>query len=399
MDIESLRRFSELIKVDLVYEDAEGSVTACFDSVEDSPLMQDAQLRERLRLACLDHSSPFFYRDELRICFTVFAVQGGFLYLGPMCSARLDPNQRSSFLRSHQVDPRETRSLRAFTPRQIRDVSLLLAALIDENRPVDESLFSDSPAAIGSEQELRTEQSEYISEEEASRDEDAYRHTYHEEQQIIRAIREGRAADAIRFSEQLDADAGLFSQQDLIHWRTTAVISITIVARAAISAGVSPAVAYRTSGYYIGKCNTAMDSRAILQYRNRHIEDCCAKVKVLGSAQQLSPYTEKCRDYIQKHFREKIYIEEIAAPLGISAGYLAKQFKKDTGLLIQEYINQVRVERAANLLVYSDYTLSAIAEYVHFPTQSYFGKIFKQLKGMTPNDYRKQHRISEFWEN
>ena len=56
------------------------------------------------------------------------------------------------------------------------------------------------------------------------------------------------------------------------------------------------------------------------------------------------------------------------------------------------------MERASNLLVYSDLTLSAIAEYVHFPTQSYFGKIFKQLKGMTPNNYRKQHRTSEFWE-
>ena len=40
-------------------------------------------------------------------------------------------------------------------------------------------------------------------------------------------------------------------------------------------------------------------------------------------------------------------------------------------------------------------SLSAIASYVHFPTQSYFGKIFKQYKQMTPNAFRRQHKVRE----
>ena len=54
---------------------------------------------------------------------------------------------------------------------------------------------------------------------------------------------------------------------------------------------------------------------------------------------------------IRKHFREKIYVEDIASALGISEGYLSRVFKKETGGSIQDYVNQVRVNRAADLLI------------------------------------------------
>ena len=90
-------------------------------------------------------------------------------------------------------------------------------------------------------------------------------------------------------------------------------------------------------------------------------------------------------------------MEDIAAPLGISADYLSRLFHREMGITIQAYINQVRVERAAELLVYSEMSLPAIAAYVHFPSQSYFGHIFKQFMGQTPNEYREANRVPEFW--
>jgi AraC-like DNA-binding protein len=56
------------------------------------------------------------------------------------------------------------------------------------------------------------------------------------------------------------------------------------------------------------------------------------------------------------------------------------------------------VERAANLLIYSEEELSKIAEYVNFPSQSYFGKTFKKRKGMTPKQYRDTYKPTEFLE-
>ena len=65
---------------------------------------------------------------------------------------------------------------------------------------------------------------------------------------------------------------------------------------------------------------------------------------------------------------------------------------------MQDFINEERVFRASNLLMYSDLSLSEVAEYVHFPSQSYFGKVFKQVKGMTPKAFRDRFHSAEAME-
>ena len=101
---------------------------------------------------------------------------------------------------------------------------------------------------------------------------------------------------------------------------------------------------------------------------------------------------ERCRDYIRKHYRDKIYLEDIAQALDLSPSYLSRLFRKETGICIQDAINEERVYRASNLLRYSDLSLTQIAHYVGFPSQSYMGKIFKQRKNMTPMAYRETFR-------
>ena len=110
-----------------------------------------------------------------------------------------------------------------------------------------------------------------------------------------------------------------------------------------------------------------------------------------------SGYTEQCRDYVYGHYREKMYLDDIADTLGISASYLSRLFKKETGQALQDFINDVRVEKAANLLIYSDESLPRIAGYVGFPSQSYFGKVFRQRMQMTPKQYRELYKPAEFY--
>lgn len=396
---ELLHRFSAVMRVDLVYEDADGSLTAYFDSVEDSPLMKDSALRERLRVGAAAQTRPFALRDKWDAYYITQHYRNGWLHLGPMFSDQPDPLKTAAWYRSHHISPEGARQPRAFTLRQIKDISVL-AASISGGADVSEADFLvANPAPVGDEREIRRGLSESATEDEESREAEEYKHTYREEQMLLQAAREGRVEDTVRLSEQMDADSGRLSHQDLNHWKLLAIISVTLVSRAAIEGGLPPETAYRLSGYYIGRCAAASGQAAVMDCRSRALEDMVGRVRQLRKKPKGSGYTAKCRDYIQKHFREKIYIEDIAEPMGISAGYLAKLFKKETGFSIQEYINRVRVERAANLLVYSEMSLPAIADYVHFPTQSYFGKMFKELKGVTPNEYRRQNKVHEFFED
>ena len=397
MSRELLHRFAAVIRADIVYEDAEGGLIPYFDSVEDSPLMKDPLLRELLRSGAAEQDKPYVLRDDFSAYYLSGRWKNGWLYIGPMMNTKPDPLQLSAFYRSHNISPEDVRNPRAFTMRQIKDISVLVFSVL-QGTPVEENDFLvKNPVFTADEQEIHRGLSESAGTDEAARDDEAYKHTYHEEQQLLQAAMEGRTDDVIRLSERLDEDSGRLSERDINHWRAVAVIGITLISRAAIQGGVSPETAYRVSGYYISKSIAASERGVLLYYRNRAIEDLVGRVKQAKGKPQGSPYTVRCKDYIRKHFREKIYIEAISEPLGISAGYLAKLFKKETGLSIQEFTNQVRVERAANLLIYSEKSLSEIADYVHFPSQSYFGKIFRGLKGMTPNEFRKRNKIHEFY--
>ena len=236
--------------------------------------------------------------------------------------------------------------------------------------------------------QLKREQTAFDLREEEIDDEAAYRHSYHEEQMVLQAVREGRAEDAIRISENMDRDSGRLARSDVLHHRYLAIVGITLCSRAAIEGGVSPSSIYRISGYYINKCDETNDPAYMLHYRNRAIEELAGRVKEAQSKPRSSGYVERCRDYIRKHYREKIYLEDIADSLGLSPSYLSRLFKKETGICLQDAINEERVYRAGNLLLYSDYSLTEIAHYVGFPNQSYMGKIFKKYKKMTPMAYR-----------
>ena len=65
-------------------------------------------------------------------------------------------------------------------------------------------------------------------------------------------------------------------------------------------------------------------------------------------------------------------------------------------MTLQDYVVQIRVEHAANLLTFSNESISTISDYVNFPSQSYFGKMFLRYKNMTPREYREVHKPKEF---
>ena len=194
----------------------------------------------------------------------------------------------------------------------------------------------------------------------------------------------------------MDRDVGQLSKDYLRHRRNLAIIGIALCSRAAIEGGMSPEAAYRVSGYYIGKVDASENAAGMLLYRNQAITDMAGHVGEKRSRPASSNYVERSKDYVRKHYREKIYLDDIAESLGLSPTYLARLFSRETGECLQDYINSVRVYHATNLLLYSDRSLPEIAQYVGFPNQSYFGKIFKKLKNMSPKAYRDRYRSAEY---
>ena len=318
--------------------------------------------------------------------------------MGPMCSEKRSAMKRRQLYESYGIDASSARSLPSFSLSEIRNMILLTnSALKNGNLGNEELMHLNQIISVG-EKNFYTEQVSFVLKEEAENDDIAFRHSYYEERLLMQAIREGRAEDAIRLAENMDRDTGRLSAAEYGHWRNLAIIGISLCTRAAIEGGISPEEGYRLSGYYIQKCDTTQDPAHLLHYRNRAIEDLTVRVRQHLEKPRGSGHVERCKDYVRKHYREKIYLEDVAEALGISPTYLSKLFRKETGQCLQDYINEERVFRAANLLIYSRLSLPEIAEYVHFPNQSYFGKIFKQVKHMTPKEYRDRYTPTEVTE-
>ena len=97
-------------------------------------------------------------------------------------------------------------------------------------------------------------------------------------------------------------------------------------------------------------------------------------------------------DHIFAHFKEKIYIEELAGMINVSPDYFTRMFKESIGKTPIDYINGLRVNHSMYLLTTGELSMAEIADNIGFCNPNYFHKIFKQYMGVSPLSYRKSHR-------
>lgn len=101
--------------------------------------------------------------------------------------------------------------------------------------------------------------------------------------------------------------------------------------------------------------------------------------------------TEWAKSYIDQHFEDPmIGLYSIAEMLGISNSYLSTSFKKQYGLGIVQYINQLRIEKAKKMILNTDYSIKEIAFRVGFASDMTFIRVFKQFENVTPGKYKKE---------
>lgn len=101
--------------------------------------------------------------------------------------------------------------------------------------------------------------------------------------------------------------------------------------------------------------------------------------------------TERAVTYLESHYTDKFSLDEIAGALFVNKNYLARVFKETTGSTLLQYHNRLRCQRAQELLMDPGYSMSVIAFKSGFASASHFSRIFRNVTGLTPSEYRKQH--------
>lgn len=105
---------------------------------------------------------------------------------------------------------------------------------------------------------------------------------------------------------------------------------------------------------------------------------------------QREPDISTAVQYIAEHYHETVELSTLAQITGLSEGHFCRAFKNHTHMRPVEYITNLRIERAKDLLLKNPpLAVSRIARQVGFTSPAYFSKTFKEKTGKTPELYRK----------
>lgn len=107
----------------------------------------------------------------------------------------------------------------------------------------------------------------------------------------------------------------------------------------------------------------------------------------------ISPLNDKLKtvqQYLDEHYTEDISLDRLAEKFYISKYYLSREFKKEYGTTIIQYVMAKRITNAKELLRYSKDSIENIAQMCGIGDASYFNKMFRKMEGCTASEYRKQ---------
>ncbi|WP_169306653.1 AraC family transcriptional regulator [Cohnella pontilimi] len=99
--------------------------------------------------------------------------------------------------------------------------------------------------------------------------------------------------------------------------------------------------------------------------------------------------THQAMEYINAHYHENIHLKSIAEQLRVNPSYLSREFKKNTGYTVVEFISYKRISHAKELLLHTDSQVTEIAFQVGYNNVTHFHWTFKKFIGVSPNKYRK----------
>lgn len=96
--------------------------------------------------------------------------------------------------------------------------------------------------------------------------------------------------------------------------------------------------------------------------------------------------------YIHTHYPEDITLADLSSKFYISEYYLCREFKKNTNRTIVEYIRRTRIMNAQRLFMETDKNVTEVARETGFSNLTHFNRVFRDVLGTTPSEYRKHCR-------
>lgn len=139
-------------------------------------------------------------------------------------------------------------------------------------------------------------------------------------------------------------------------------------------------------------CEQPRQARIILDILERLAteKDMIPITRTVHPDESVAEKVKKIELFIDCNIYRKISLDEISSYLNMNRTYFCLFFKKKFGTGLTEYMNERRISKASVMLATTDKLIGDIASECGFKTVNYFNRIFRNVKGLTPGEYRKK---------
>lgn len=365
----------------------------------DSFSASHSEVMERLWKETIAHykqqkeEGVYLYSVLENIYLWVFRINQKYFVFGPIASNELTPAQLNGFLHLYQIDTNKY-VISRFSLSQIYDL-------------ISFSMFGLTGETIENSFQKKQDKSEKERYESEKTDYDLYRFreekerkTYEVEVEWTQNIERGIiVTESDRLRQELTSISGIGTMargSDFKQMEYMQVTGIALATRAAIRGGVPPLVAYETSDIILQKLAKIKNVNEFMQKTADYPRIFTRLVQQYQKIRQEGSTVEICKEYIAKHLYKDFSIQQMANELSMNRSHLSRKFSQKTGESLQHYINSERLNAAANLLKYSEESVSQISEYMHFSSPSRFSVYFKEEYGVSPSRFREENKVIEF---
>lgn len=274
----------------------------------------------------------------------------------------------------------------------------LIQAIIIYNFTINKTMYDISDVRIKNSEQNNISSLIKESEVSAMKDYDFYSNavrSFSIEKDIIKKIINGDVEGLIDGATKIPAvSSGNLAPHLIRHQKNFFIRLETIVSRTAIEAGLDVEEVFSAEQMYIKKCESLENIDRIKNLQYHMILDFADRVRKLHQYNEAnSKLVNNISKYINNHITEPVKTADIADYLGKSRGTVTTEFKKQTGMNLSYFIKLKKIQKSEEILNETNKSLIFISNYLGFSSQAHFCKVFKQIKGITPKEYRDKKQI------
>lgn len=192
---------------------------------------------------------------------------------------------------------------------------------------------------------------------------------------------------------------GTLSKDSIRNMKYHLIILIAMITRFCVEGGLEGETAYTMSDLYIRKADQINSLDELSSLKKEVITQFTLTMHNLKKKQPGALPVIQAIDYIESHLTQPLTNKEVAFAISCNPDYLSRLFKKETGTTLNHYILEQKCHTARYMLENSTASCTEISAFLGFSSCSHFTSRFKQIEGITPNEYRRskvRNTISSF---